>query len=117
MQCWIGYYAVHCLILLSLWIIIPAVFFFVTSAKVEESCISVTQDLNSQEWFDCSNGILSKTIDEEGPILVLVYLMVIILTCTNLYFWIAMRTFELNLRLQSAEPSVIPLYYTSVSAL
>ena len=117
MQCWIGYYAVHCLILLSLWVIIPAVFFFVTSAKVEESCISVTQDLNSQEWFDCSNGILSKTIDEEGPILVLVYLMVIILTCTNLYFWIAMRTFELNLRLQSAEPSVIPLYYTSVSAL
>ena len=29
MQCWIGYYAVHCLILISLWVIIPAVFFFV----------------------------------------------------------------------------------------
>ena len=54
-------------------------------------------------------------MDQEGPILVLVYVIVIILTCINLYFWIAVRTYELKLRLQSAEPPVIPLYYHSVS--
>ena len=115
MQCWIWYYAVHCFILLSLWIVIPAVFFFVTSTKVKESCVSVTEDLDSKEWYDCSNEILSKAMDQEGPILVLVYVIVIILTCINLYFWIAVRTYELKLRLQSAEPPVIPLYYHSVS--
>ena len=114
MQCWIGYYAVHCFILLSLWVIIPAVFFLLTSQKVQASCQSVAKDLDSKEWYDCSNDILSKAIDEEGPILIFTYLLVLILTCIDLYFWIAIRTFELRLRLESAQPPVIPLYYFSV---
>ena len=114
MQCWIGYYAVHCFILLSLWVIIPAVFLLLTSQKVEASCQSVSKDLDSKEWYDCSNEILSKAIDEEGPILIFTYILVLILTCIDLYFWIAIRTFELRLRLESAQPPVIPLYYFSV---
>ena len=115
MQCWIGYYAVHCFILFSLWIIIPAVFSIVTYKKVEESCVSVTENLTYSTDEDCSYEILYKAVDEEGPILVLVYIIVIILTCIDVYFWIAMRTYHLKLRLQSVEPSVIPLYYHSVS--